>query len=178
MPLTDEQELQIRDATDFFFRLASGWYGLNPEPPPVSLDLRGKAAGQWRIVRGQESLRFNPHIFARDWDQHFSDTVAHEVAHAIIYRRFGLGRRRPRPHGPEWQEIMRRFGIEPRVTHDTCLDGLPLRRSRRYTYECRCRTHGLGPQRHGAISRGQRSYHCLNCGERLVWTGEVCWSQP
>jgi hypothetical protein len=39
------------------------------------------------------------------------ETLCHEAAHWMAFRRFGLG---IEPHGPEWESYMRKAGFEPR----------------------------------------------------------------
>ena len=40
------------------------------------------------------------------------EALCHEAAHAAAYELHGRG---PRPHGPEWQALMRAAGFEPRA---------------------------------------------------------------
>ncbi|WP_081619413.1 SprT-like domain-containing protein [Thioalkalivibrio sp. ALJ9] len=158
--LTLEEEAQIRQKVREFYIKS------HPEQPntapEVLFNLRGKAAGQWRLRNGYEQLRFNPEAFCQDWDSHFPDTVAHEVAHSLVYRTSGL--RRVRPHGPEWRAWMETFGCQPRVTHNTPLKG---RNIRTYTYRCACQTHALSARRHYLIQRRRYRYECRECGQRL-----------
>ncbi|MFO8005866.1 SprT-like domain-containing protein [Thioalkalivibrio sp.] len=138
--------------------------------PEIRLDLRGRAAGQWRVKDGVETLRFNPEAFIRDWHAHFPATVAHEVAHSIVYRRFGL--KAVPPHGSEWRKVMAELGFPPLVTHRTPLSG---RRSRVYIYKCECRSHRLGPRRHHLIRQRGYQYACRDCGGRLEFQERVEW---
>jgi SprT protein len=150
----------------------SRFYSLmeSPPAPEIRLDLRGRAAGQWRVQNGIEMLRFNPEAFLLDWDAHFPATVAHEVAHSLVYRRYGTGR--VRPHGREWRDMMAALGFPPAVTHRTQLTG---RRSRVYVYECKCRSHRLGPRQHYLVTRRGYRYNCLACGSRLHFNDHVEW---
>ncbi|WP_019589100.1 MULTISPECIES: SprT-like domain-containing protein [unclassified Thioalkalivibrio] len=128
--------------------------------PAVLFDLRGRAAGQFRVHRGHAAIRFNPEAFVRDWNTHFPETIAHEVAHAavhVLYRG-----RRVRPHGAEWQAIMHHLGVAPRVRHATPLT--PARRQRTYAYICDCTHHALSPQRHALIQKKGYRYQCRHCG--------------
>lgn len=134
------------------------------------MDLRGRAAGQWRVVRGIELLRFNPQAFIQDWQAHFPSTVAHEVAHSLVYRLFGV--RGLRPHGPEWHRMMASLGFPPTVTHRTLLSG---RRSRVYIYKCECQAHRLGPRQHFLVTRRGYRYDCRTCGVRLRFQDQVEW---
>jgi SprT protein len=140
--------------------------------PEIRLDLRGRAAGQWRVRDGVETLRFNPEAFIRDWHAHFPATVAHEVAHSIVYRRFGL--RSVRPHGLEWRAVMAELGFAPLVTHRTPLPG---RRSRVYIYKCKCGSHRLGPRRHHLVGQRGYRYACRNCGGRLEFQDRMEWRE-
>jgi len=163
--LNEKQQNGIRAAATRFYSI------MRSSPvPEVCLDLRGRAAGQWRIRDGIELLRFNPEAFRLDWDAHFPATVAHEVAHSLVYRRYGPGR--VRPHGPEWKEIMAVLGFPPTITHRTPLTG---RRSRVYIYKCQCRAHRLGPRRHYLVTRRGYRYNCTDCGSRLHFHDHVEW---
>ncbi|SEQ09023.1 SprT protein [Ectothiorhodospira magna] len=178
MPLTPEQQQAIQNKARELYARAARLYRLENTPPQVRIDLRGRAAGQWRVVVGQESLRFNPHIFALDWRNHFPDTIAHEVAHSVIYRRFGLGAGRRRPHGPEWQEVMIQLGFEPRVTHNTDLSLIPVRQTRTYSYRCHCRVYALGARRHRNAQQGERVYYCRHCGDKLQFDPDADGTRP
>lgn len=165
--LDADQEMAIRHA-------AAGFYTrLNARPAPeLRFDLRGRAAGQWQLREGIEMLRFNPEAFLQDWPEHFPATVAHEVAHSLVYRRYGL--KTVRPHGPEWRALMQHLGFAPRVTHQTPLTG---RRTRVYLYQCRCRSHQLGARRHSLVMRAGYRYTCTACGETLTFENRVQWRE-
>ncbi|MBS3800416.1 MAG: SprT-like domain-containing protein [Thioalkalivibrio sp.] len=130
------------------------------QTPEISFDLSGKAAGQWQVRGKRQRIRLNPAAFVYDWDAHFPATIAHEIAHAAVYQK--TYPRRVKPHGPEWQAVMRKLGCEPRVTHDTPLPR--VRRTRRYTYVCDCGRHALTSQRHALIQKRQYRYQCRACG--------------
>lgn len=138
--------------------------------PGIRLDLRGRAAGQWQVRNGIERLRFNPEAFLLDWHTHFPATIAHEVAHSLVYRQYGSGR--VRPHGQEWKDIMAALGFPPAITHCT---PLTARRSRVYIYQCECRSHRLGPRRHYLVTRQGYRYTCTDCGRRLLFGDRVEW---
>jgi SprT protein len=159
------QQTAICDATTRFYSLMKSL-----PVPEVRLNLRGRAAGQWRVRDGVELLRFNPEAFLLDWNSHFPATIAHEVAHSLVYRRYGAGR--VRPHGPEWRDMMATLGFPPTVTHRTPLSG---RRSRVYIYQCKCRAHRLGPRRHYLVTRRGYRYNCTDCGSRLHFHDRVEW---
>ncbi len=132
--------------------------------PRVAFDLRGRAAGQFRVAAGKEPcIRYNPVLLVRHPSEFLAQTVPHEVAHYLAYLSFGRG---IRPHGQEWRQIMRGLGADPRRCHDFDVTGLTTRRLRRYIYHCRCGDHALSSIRHHRILRGA-SYVCRNCGHAL-----------
>lgn len=130
--------------------------------PRVWLDLRGQGAGQAHFGRG--GLRFNPVLYAENRLDFLVEVVPHEMAHWLVHHL--EDGRRARPHGREWQTVMRRlFGLEPRTTHrfDT---GRASPTPHRYV--CGCRAHGFTPRRHALASRGRR-YRCRKCAQTLVY---------
>lgn len=134
--------------------------------PQVSLRLRGQKAG---VAHLQENLlRFNAQLY-RDNREHFlKQTVAHEVAHLVAHQLFGP---RIKPHGEEWQSIMR--GVY-QLPADRCHHYEVQRRpGTRYLYRCAC-PDGEFPftaQRHTLVGKGRR-YLCRRCKSTLVFSGE------
>ena len=164
--ISDSQKQQVSAQTLSCLRRAEALFDLAHQPIPVQFDLQGRAAGMYRVTRRSAVIRYNPHIFARYYEHGLQVTVPHEVAHYVTDRVYGL--RHVRPHGGEWQSIMRQLGVEPRVTANFDLSGLPIRRQRRFTYRCGCNTHELSTCRHNRISEGRARYHCRQCGSMLV----------
>ncbi len=133
---------------------------------PVQFDLRGTAAGMFCSRGGQHWLRFNEWLFARDFETHLADTVPHEVAHYAVHLAFA--RRRVKPHGAEWQSVMRGLGANPSATFDADLEGLPARRQQRWPYRCACREHAVSTTRHRRMERRRAEYRCRYCEQPLV----------
>jgi SprT protein len=130
----------------------------------VRFDLRGQTAGQVRIQsRGGYLIRYNLELLRRGGDDFLARTVPHEVAHVLAHQHFGAT---IRPHGREWQSIMRALGAEPTRCHDYDVTGLAQRRLSYFDYHCGCTDHRLTSIRHNRIAKGQR-YHCRRCGEPL-----------
>jgi SprT protein len=130
----------------------------------IRFDLRGKTAGQVRIrSRGQYLIRYNLELLKRGGIDFIDRTVPHEVAHVLAYHRYGP---RIRPHGQEWQRIMRQFGAEPSRCHDYDVSGLSARQLTYFHYHCSCMEHQLSSIRHNKFAKGQR-YRCRRCGETL-----------
>ena len=169
-PLSEIQRQQVLEAVRACEARATARLGHRPPPVEVRFDLRGRAAGQFRLqrrgFRGPERwIRFNPWVFAADFAHHLAETVPHEVAHYLV----SLQHPKARPHGPEWAAWMRFFGREPRATGSYSLEGVPVRRQRRHPYACGCpgRIHPLSTTRHNRILRGTL-YLCPDCRAPLV----------
>lgn len=164
--LTEQQRQLVLDATrDCLARAGAIFQRAFPEIP-VCFDLRGRAAGMYRVQRGSRLIRYNPHIFARYFDDGLSQTVPHEVAHYVTDLIYGL--RRVRPHGPEWRSVVQALGASPRATASYDLTGIPMRRQATYAYRCACMHHRLSAQRHNRVLRGQGQYLCRRCKAPLV----------
>jgi SprT protein len=164
-PVTQEQQHHIVQITRQYMHRAADHYGVDLEPIPVRFDIRGRAAGMYCVKRRERFIRFNPFLFAKYYEPNLHDTVPHEVAHYVTDMLFGL--RNIRPHGDEWRSVMHLFGAEPKAVGDFDLEGIPVRRQRRFPYVCGCRRHALSASRHYRILRGQATYHCRCCGEQL-----------
>lgn len=124
--------------------------------PSATLDfsLRGRCAGQARIAQdGRSLLRINLQLLAENLEDFLAVTIPHEVAHLAVLWRTRGHRQRPRPHGPEWQAVMRDcFALEPVRCHD--YRTTPARVVRRpFIYACPCREHRLTSTMHNRIRR-------------------------
>jgi SprT protein len=168
--LDKQQQGRVCAATSDCLRRAGEIYGIDPQPVPVSFDLKGRSAGMYQVQRGQRRIRYNPYIFFRYLDDNLAATVPHEVAHYVTDLLYGL--RNVRPHGREWKSVMKALGAEPRVTANYDLDDMPIRRQQRYTYRCQCSTHQLSACRHNRIGRGDAAYLCRKCGVALSQVDE------
>jgi len=164
-PLDAPQQRRVRAATLECLQRAEKLLELGHRPIPVSFDLHGRAAGMYRVNRRKALIRYNPYIFSRYFEHGLQATIPHEVAHYITDRLFGLAN--VRPHGHEWQSVMRVLGAEPRASARLDLTGIPVRRQRRFAYRCGCRVHQLSSCRHKRVARGAARYHCRQCGMEL-----------
>lgn len=168
-PLDAGQCQQVRQATAAWVQKAARIYRLALAPIEVCFDLRGSAAGMYRVRRGERCIRYNPWIFARYFADSLAVTVPHEVAHYVTDRLYGLAR--VRPHGAEWQAVMQALGASARVTARYDLSGLPLRRQRRFMYRCGCASHQLSTVRHNRVQRGEAAYLCRHCRQAIEYAG-------
>lgn len=164
-PIGDTQQQQVCTATNNLLIKAHGLYNVAFSIIPISFDLKGRAAGMYRTHNKQRSIRYNPYLFAKYFDDNLTTTVAHEVAHYITDILFGL--RNIKPHGAEWRSVMQDFGIAPQVTGRYDLSGIPLRQQKRFEYQCDCSIHKLSTVRHNKIIKGKARYHCRTCGTAI-----------
>jgi SprT protein len=164
-PIGAAQRERVCRRTETCIDRAGRAYGRRFAPIPVHFDLKGRAAGMYRVDAGARRIRYNPYLFAKYFEDNLAVTVPHEVAHYVVDMLYGL--RRVRAHGPEWREVMAVLGANPRVTCDYDLDGVPQRRQRRHPYACDCRRHLITTRRRNAIERKKARYQCKYCGTPL-----------
>ncbi|TWI53773.1 SprT protein [Pseudomonas duriflava] len=133
----------------------------------VSLRLRGQRAGVAHL--NENLLRFNETLYRNNQEHFLKQTVAHEVAHLVAHQLFGM---RIKPHGEEWQNIMRAvYGLEPNRCHTYEIE----RPSRTvYLYRCGCQDSPFPftARRHSLVTKGQR-YSCRRCRSPLSYTGQT-----
>ena len=141
---------------------AREFYGVEIDPE-ISFDLMGMAAGQANYRKNK--IRLNRELLEKYKSDFIEQTVPHEYAHLVAYRKFG---NRIRPHGKEWRWIMQALGAEPRRTHNYRVS--PARKCRRFTYQCNCpgKDYQLTSIRHNRIKKGNH-YFCSKCKGQLIF---------
>jgi len=165
--LTARQREELRQRTQELIRRAAKELGLPLAEVPVRFDLRGSQAGQFRM--GDFPLiRYNDALAAVHYAGFLAQTVPHEVAHYVVHLLSGRRRRRPEPHGREWQRVMQMLDAAPERCHRFDLAGIEVRRQQRHRYRCGCREHDLSTTRHNRVRQGTASYRCRTCGETLL----------
>ncbi len=101
---------------------------------------------------------------AEQYPDQLRDTVIHEIAHCLVHLNHDY---RCKPHGPEWQDMMYRLGVEPERCHLMEQPNLKRKRHGRHTYHCGCTEHQLTTGKHNKIQIYGTTRHCLRCGEDL-----------
>ena len=144
-------------------------------PVDVAFDLTGRAAGTYNPAR--LLIRYNMQLAENQFDEFVAQTVPHEVAHHVVDEVTRLWLRRVRPHGDEWRLVMRHFGQEPDRCHDFDLQGVKIKRQRRFLYRCACQEHAVSTVRHNRARKGTR-YRCTKCDQALVYQQQVSSSEP
>lgn len=130
---------------------------------------KGTCAG---IAQSKDwSIRFNRNLFAQTGFEEFKQTIAHECAHLVVYHLERRNMTRYRPHGREWQLVMRFFGFAPERCHHYAVERKVERRH--YTYMCACENlHKVSIVRHSKMQRGVR-YTCRKCKQTLLPVTEI-----
>lgn len=157
---------QLHARVEACYQQAEAFFKRQFPRPQVSFKLRGQKAGVAHLT--ENLLRFNSKLYHENRDHFLTQIVAHEVAHLIAHQMFGGS---IRPHGEEWQLIMR--GVY-KLTPDRCHTyAISCAQSRRYLYRCACpeRDFPFTAQRHALVGKGRR-YFCRSCRVTLVFSGE------
>lgn len=165
-PISTDLQQQVISETNHFLKSAEDYYARSFNEIPVLFDLKGRAAGMYRVRAGQRVIRYNPYVFAKYFDDNFSETIPHEVAHYVTDVLYGL--KSIRPHGNEWKSVMNVFGVAANRTANYDLSGLPVRQYQKFIYHCGCQSFELTTRRHNKILRGTGQYLCRDCGGKLI----------
>jgi SprT protein len=170
--LDERQKMLVTRQARQCIRSANDALGCRLTLPEIRFDLRGRAAGQFCLRQGTLQLRFNSALFARYFEENLTQTVPHEVAHFLVYALCSkYGKKRVRPHGPEWQSMMRLLGAAPETRHSFSLEGIAVRREQRFAWNCGCRTHSIAKRTHLRMLRGERRV-CITCGTLLQFPAD------
>jgi SprT protein len=170
-PIPENLQEQVIQETNHFIKSAADYYDQEMKEIPVLFDLVGKSAGMYRVKAGQRVIRYNPYVFAKYYDDNFSETIPHEVAHYVTDILFGL--RHIRPHGAEWKSVMQVFGVTANRTANYDLTGLPVRSFQTFVYHCGCQNFELTSRRHNKVLKGTGHYMCRDCGKKLLFVKRV-----
>ncbi|QGJ69809.1 SprT domain-containing protein [Planctomycetales bacterium 10988] len=131
----------------------------------------------------QITIKFNPRFTSRAGDANYRsltirlsqplwqrmapaerrETVIHEACHLIAYFHHGS---QIAPHGPEWQSMMIRCGLEPKRCHQIERSDLRRQVRRREVY-CGCGKREITQHRYTRMKKGHR-YMCRVCQEMLT----------
>lgn len=160
-PIDGRLEHQVRISTDDTIARAGQLFERKFPLVPIRFDLKGRAAGMYKVHYNNRVIRYNPYIFAKYFDDNLATTIPHEVAHYIVDMLYGTAR--VRPHGKEWKQIMLALGAEPCVTGNYDLSGIPVRKQKRHSYQCDCDVHQISTVRHNKILQGSAHYFCRKC---------------
>lgn len=146
--------------------------------PQIRYETKGRAAGLACWNHGKPYININPILLNENVEQMVTQTVPHEVAHIVVFEmygdsalRTGWGKRRTvAPHGYEWQQVMRVFGLNPDRCHNMDVSSIKkLKKSYvEYVYKCSCKQHIVSSIVNKRITNG-KNYRCRECGNRLEY---------
>jgi SprT protein len=165
-PIDARQQELVLEQTHLYIKRAGEIFGRAFGMIPVLFDLRGRVAGMYQVKQARRQIRYNPHIFAKYFEDNLAVTVPHEVAHYAIDCVYGL--RKVRPHGAEWKALMHSLGAEASRTCRYDFSGIPVKSETRYDYYCGCKTHRLSARRHNRVLKKRMYYICKSCGGSLT----------
>ena len=172
-PLSSEQQQQVIDETNAWITRAEKLFDIKVKPVDIQFNLKGRCSGMYRIKQKkklffshcQREIRYNPYIFSKYFEDNFTTTIPHEVAHYLTDLLHGL--KNIKPHGSEWKAVMFAFGADASVTADYDLSGIPVKNQSRFSYQCDCREHQLSAIRHNKIKKRHYKYYCNACKQAL-----------
>jgi SprT protein len=144
-------------------RRARVFYAIELPEASIDFSLRGRCAGQAVVERtGATRLRINLQLLRENLDDYLIQTVPHEISHLVVNWQARNKRSKPRPHGTEWQAVMRDcFGLEAKRCHSyrtTPARVVP----RPFLYACSCREHLLTSIMHNKIGLSYQAL-CKAC---------------
>jgi len=154
----------IKSVTEKTLTKANKVFGREFKSIEIRFDIRGRCAGMYCVDRnGSKYFRYNMDIAEKNGKDVFNTTIIHEICHYIansIYKTY------IRPHGKEWQTIMRSMGIvDPKTCHK--MKCAPARKVARVPFKCNCTTHMITLNMRTKMRNGQRRI-CNKCKTRLV----------
>ena len=153
----DKKALQVKGEDCFI--LAECFFDRHFTRPTYYFNQRGRSAGSAHLQKNL--IKFNPILYQQNKATFIEHVVAHEIAHLITYQLFG----RVKPHGKEWQTIMRDvFKLPPNTTHQLDISDV---QGQLFPYRCLCAEYQLTIRRHNNIKKGT-TYLCKKCKSALT----------
>ncbi len=133
----------------------------------IDFALRGRCAGQAKVEQnGRTLLRINLELLTNNLDDFLKQTIPHEVSHLVVNWQARKKRQRPRPHGPEWQAVMRDcYNLQPVRCHTYATTPARIV-PRNFLYRCNCREHRLTRIMHNRMSCRYQAW-CKGCKTHL-----------
>ncbi|MDC0325356.1 SprT-like domain-containing protein [bacterium] len=97
------------------FKRLKNWsviWGYTTLPRTLNIEfMSSEDSDMGRCHFASNTLYLNASLLDPEKELILLETLCHEAAHWMAFRRYGLG---IAPHGPEWEGYMRKAGFEPR----------------------------------------------------------------
>jgi len=117
-----------------------------------------------KALAREMSVRFSMPLWPRATPKERRETTVHEVCHIVAYQIAWEQGEKIQPHGPEWQALMLRCGVQPERTHS--VDNKGLSKRKRINVSCGCQTIDVTPYVAGRMAAGV-TYRCRRCKVQL-----------
>ena len=164
------------------FRIDDLWTSRDPLPGRAMLSVIAKRLGEawgFRALTALVQIAYNPRLrstlgrafldegrielnplLLREYPEELLDVLAHELAHIIVYVRYGS----VAPHGKQFRTLMRTLNLATQATHSLPIAHLRTRR-RKYLYLHSCSICGY----RFTARRVRWNYYCITCGPKMTW---------
>lgn len=120
--------------------------------PTVKFTVRGMTAA-YALFDSQE-LDFNLQLGIQNRELYETEIVGHEFVHLLadeVYEH--------QHHGKEWKELMREFGLDPKLQY--LMKGVVERKEKLYIYVCDCKKRYLTREQH--LNKRNHLLQCPDC---------------
>jgi SprT protein len=167
MQATQDTKTLVKQTIRKFQDKARQHYQLDFPDAEIDFSLRGRCAGQAQLTAsGKTRLRINLQLLNENLDDFLRQTIPHEIAHLVVLWQTRKARKKPKPHGPEWQRVMRDcFELKPIRCHS--YQTKPARVvPRPYLYRCNCQQHMMTSIMHKRLTKKFQAL-CKQCRKPL-----------
>ncbi len=162
----NEAKAMVDKKLEILHRQAKNYWGVEAK---VSIHYDVKSIRTIAYFRHSDcSIHLNPELLKEYGVRYVNNTLVHEYAHYIQYLRYGNS---VRPHGKEFKNICRVFGIEGKASTNIYVESKFLREKlskNRVEYKCNCQSHWMTKRQDRKIRLGIASYTCNSCKSKLA----------
>lgn len=133
--------------------------------PELTFNVKGTDAGQAFVEINRIDL--NLMLFRENFDHMIREVIPHEICHVWVVQ-LKLG---GKPHGREWQSLMRRMGVPPIPCHNMNVDAVSSSTGL-FSYRCLCNTGNMvSLEMHRRMQENPEDYFCGRCEQQIVYVG-------
>ena len=133
------------------------------QDPKVCFDVTGTNGGEANYQ--DWSVHFNLEIAKTNLEHYLKQTVPHEIAHLVDYKKYGGW-----GHKRTWKAIMKHvFGLTPDRCHSYDVSEVKKKKYDTYLYTCKCQEHKIKSNLHKKITLNDRKFSCVHCKHRITF---------